>query len=629
MSCNLNGQILSQNDTVRIGEVIIQRSKLGSELPGYKTERLDSSILENYSQLSLAEILDENLNISVKSYGMGGTATATFRGTGAGHTKVEWNGINLGNPMLGQSDLSLITTGMTDEITVYYGGASMPLDNGGIGGVINLITGPDWDRGTKISVSTGTGSFGHYSGLLKFKKGTQKFQSSTKIFAQISENDFRYLDDYSGPEPVWQTRTHNQVNHKSLIQEFYLKGPRSVTSAHFWYQLTDRNLPSSLLTQQAGSDERQSDEALRSMISYHFTGDRTDYMITGAWVRNRLNYSNRLASIDSRNLSDASIVKMTGSRAISGSSRLGFTIVENLDIIHTNNYRSVARRNKTSMTALLDSRLSPSVSTVILIREIMDRNRFLVPDFSTALELKLLPLRDYCIKASISKNSKLPGMNDLYWYPGGNPDLKNEYSFNYEISYSMNENITPILGLRYELTGYRNNIRDMIQWLPGEYSYWTAYNLKSINSYGMETSLTLRYVINSISAELKSGYTLTRAENKANEPGEEFMTGKQLIYVPVNKANAALKLTYNNIFALWTSNFTGKRYITSDNSRFLPGYYINNLYGGIRYRRKNISVLTELGVDNIFNVYYQTIAYYPLPGRFYTLKILLQILNKQ
>jgi len=621
--------MISQKDTIRIGEVIIQRSKYSSDLPGYKTERLDSSILESYSQLSIAEVLEENLNISVRSYGMGGTATATFRGTAAGHTKVEWNGIDLGNPMLGQSDLSLITTGMTDGITVYYGSASMPLVNGGIGGAINLTTGPDWEQRSKISVSTGTGSFGHYSGLLKFIKSTRTFQSSTKVFTQTSENDFRYLDDYTGPEPVWQTRTHNQVNHKSLIQEFYLKGPGSVTSARIWYQLTDRNLPSSLLTQQPGSDEKQYDEALRSMISYHFTGDRSDYLITGAWVRNRLNYTNRLASVHSRNLSDASTVKMNWFGTISGSSRLGFTIEDDLDIIHTNNYRSAARRNKMSMTALLDSKFSPSVSSVILIREIMDRDRFLVPDFSTALELKLLPSRDYFIKASISKNSKLPGMNDLYWYPGGNPDLKNEYSFNYEMSYSMKENITPILGLSYELTGYRNNIRDMIQWLPGEFSYWTADNIGKVNSYGLETSLSLRYVIGSISTELKSGYALTRAENKVNDQGEEFMAGKQLIYIPVNKANVALKLTYDNLFATWTSCFTGKRYITSDNSRYLPEYFINNFYGGIRYRRKNISVLTELGVDNIFNVYYQTIAYYPLPGRFCTLKILLQIVKKQ
>ncbi|HKK41217.1 MAG TPA: TonB-dependent receptor plug domain-containing protein, partial [Bacteroidales bacterium] len=191
VTCDLNAQTLLNNDTVKIGEVIIERVKYGSELPGYKTERLDSSILSKYSQLTLADVLENSLNISVKSYGMGGTATAAFRGTGAGHTIVDWNGIDIGNPMLGQSDLSLISSGMSDGITVYYGGASMTVDNGGIGGIINLVTGPDWNHETDMTLSTGTGSFGNYSGLIKFKKGTENFQSSTKIFMQKAENDFR------------------------------------------------------------------------------------------------------------------------------------------------------------------------------------------------------------------------------------------------------------------------------------------------------------------------------------------------------------------------------------------------------------------------------------------------------
>ena len=46
--------------------------------------------------------------------------------------------------MLGQSDLALIPAGLIDNIQIYYGGASMPLNSGGIGGIINLETGPVW-----------------------------------------------------------------------------------------------------------------------------------------------------------------------------------------------------------------------------------------------------------------------------------------------------------------------------------------------------------------------------------------------------------------------------------------------------------------------------------------------------
>ncbi len=628
ISCDLNAQLIPGNDTVRIGEVIIKRTKYDSELPGYKTERLDSSVLADYSQLNLADVLENSLNISVKSYGMGGTATASFRGTGAGHTIVDWNGINIGNPMLAQSDLSTISSAMTDGITVYYGGGSVPVGDGGLGGIVNLVTVPDWEDATNISFTTGMGSFGHYSGFLKVKKGSGKFQSSTKIYYQKSENNFRYLDNYSGFEPVWQTRKNNQVNHRAIMQELYLRGKHSVASARIWYQLTDRNLPASMLTAQNSSDERQNDEAFRSLINYHYTKEKSDYHVTGAWIRNRLNYSNKLASVDSRNLSDAFTLKATISQHISESAKAGLIIENNTDVIHTNNYGSAVNRNKASFTALMNYRLAPNLRSVILAREILDGKRFLIPDFSTSLEIRLSAKHDYFFRTSISKNSKLPGLNDLYWLPGGNPDLKNEYSYAYELSYSMFENISPLADMNFELTGYRNYIRDMIQWMPGEYSYWTAGNIGNVNTYGLETSFSLRYRLNKLIARFISGYTYTRAENKIKMSGAMETRGKQLMYIPIHKANAVLRLSYGSLFSSLTSNYTGRSYITYDNSKFLPGYFISNINAGYKYKKKNISIITELGVDNIFNVSYQTIAYYPLPGRFYTFKILLQTVKK-
>ena len=99
-----------QDDTIKIKEVVISRKKSIQILPGYKKITIDSSILMNYSHSTLADLLSENSEIFIKSYGMGGTATPSFRGTGASHTQIDWNGININNPMLGQSDLSLYTS---------------------------------------------------------------------------------------------------------------------------------------------------------------------------------------------------------------------------------------------------------------------------------------------------------------------------------------------------------------------------------------------------------------------------------------------------------------------------------------------------------------------------------------
>ena len=40
-------------------------------------------------------------------------------------------------------------------------------------------------------------------------------------------------------------------------------------------------------------------------------------------------------------------------------------------------------------------------------------------------------------KASISRNYRFPTLNDLYFLPGGNPDLKSEHGFTYDVGLSF------------------------------------------------------------------------------------------------------------------------------------------------------------------------------------------------
>ena len=40
-------------------------------------------------------------------------------------------------------------------------------------------------------------------------------------------------------------------------------------------------------------------------------------------------------------------------------------------------------------------------------------------------------------KASVSRNFRFPTLNDLYFLPGGNPDLKNETGVQYEAGLSF------------------------------------------------------------------------------------------------------------------------------------------------------------------------------------------------
>lgn len=615
MSLQLNGQLSFQNDTLKIQEVIITRKQISSDQPGFKFYRIDSLQLNDYPLFSLTEVLNETTPLFMKYYGSGGTATSSFRGTSAGHTQVTWNGININDPMLGQSDFSLIPSGMVDNVMISFGGASMDLGNGAIGGIINLENEPCWKKQTLIDAVPGAGSFGKYSGLVKVSTGSDHFQSVTKGYLTSSRNDFPYFDTEAIPDPLWKKRENNQILQKGFMQEFYLRKSENVLSARFWYQSALRDLPGSTLYGYSG--EKQTDESFRSLVNYDIVNGRKEYFTTAALMFSNLNYTSQLYSIDSRNKAKTLVLKGGMTTPLGEYTRLKIVLSDELNSIESNNYKESVRHNNASVTLSAERKKGKRFGAVILLREILDDKSFLTPDYSAGFEFRVIRGEEHFLKLNLSRNSKIPSLNDRFWNPGGNPNLKNEYAYSYEIGYKLDHRISGSVTLGSELNYFNNYIRDMIQWRPGESSYWVADNIGSVNSSGFESSLSVKYLLNNLSFNLNAGYSYTRAR-EINSVASETI-GKQLIYIPENQANSSLHVAYKNIYTIWVTNFKGRIYTTADNSDFLKGYSINNFTSGMKFNIKENIIDLSFKIENIFDISYKTIAYYPQPGRTYFL----------
>ena len=517
--------------------------------------------------------------------------------------------------MLGQSDFSLLPSGMIDNIMISFGGASMDLGNGAIGGIINLENEPSWKKQTLIDAVFGAGSYGRYSGLVKVSTGSDHFQSVTKGYLNSSQNNFPYFDTEAIPDPIWKKRENNQVLQKGFMQELYLRKSENVLSARFWYQSASRDLPGS--TQYGYAGEKQSDESFRSLVNYDIVNGRKEFFTTAAWMYTNLNYTSQLYSIDSRNKANTFVLKGGMTTPLGEYSRLKIVLSDELNSIESNNYNESVRHNNASVTLSAERKIGKRFGAVILLRDVLDDKSFLIPDYSAGFEFRIIRGEEHFLKLNFSRNSKIPSLNDRFWNPGGNPDLKNEYAYSYEIGYKLDHEITGSVTLGSELNYFNNHIRDMIQWRPGESSFWVADNIGSVNSSGFESSLSVKYLNSSLSVNLNAGYSYTRALDKNS--GSSETSGKQLIYIPENQANCSLHIAYKNIYTIWMTNVTGRTFTTPDNSGFLKGYSINSFTGGMKFNIKENGVDFRFKIENIFDTTYETIAYYPQPGRTYFL----------
>ncbi len=615
ISIELNAQYSFINDTLKIKEVVITRKQISSEQPGFKFYSIDSLVKSNYHLYSISEVLCENTPLYIKNYGSGGTATASFRGTSAGHTQVTWNGININDPMLGQSDFSLLPAGIIDNVMVSFGGASMDLGNGAIGGIINLENNADWKNQTLIDFVAGTGSYGKKSGLIKVTTGTDQFQSNTKGYLNVSRNDFRYLDKEDVAGPSWKDRENNQLLQKGFMQDMYLRKSGNVFSARFWYQSATRDLPGS--TQYGYAGEKQSDESFRTILSYDFDKGKNEFFTTAAWMLSNLDYSSTLYSINSANKSNALVLKTGMTSPLGEYSRLKIILSNELNSVETNNYVESIKRNNTSLTLSAERKKGRRLGAVVLLRETIDEKQFLIPDFSAGLEFRVLKGEEHFLKFNLSRNSKIPSLNDRYWNPGGNSYLKNEYAYSFEAGYKLDQKISETVTMNSEINYFNNFIRDMIQWRPGDSWFWVADNIGEVNSSGLESSLLVKYLLNRVSVNLNAGYSYTLARSTGNS--QNVNTGKQLVYVPRNQAMGSLLLSYNNFYTSWGTHFTGLTYTNADNSASLPRYTINNLTSGVKFEFSENYCDLRFRIDNILDKSYETIAYYPQPGRTYFL----------
>jgi iron complex outermembrane receptor protein len=621
------GQTLA--DTVKLGEVFVTSARQVTDRAIY-VRNIDSLVLVNAKQSDLSDLLQKHSSLYIKSYGVGGLSTASFRGTSASHTQVMWNGLNVNSPLWGQTDLSLLPVFFTDEVSLFYGSSSLLKTSGGLGGCISLNNIPEWNSGKQIAFSQSAGSFGYQLSQLKTGFSGKKFVSNTRVFYEKAKNNFRYYDDASGLFDYTRQKNAGYVKN-GLLQEFYYKiGSRQFTGLKVMSNWGDRNLPPIMSFRGASRYENQKDHLLSIIGEWKYYGSRSSLSVNSGYTRNALEYflSNSTPESVFVNYDTESVSNVLANKAdyrLNFSERTSFK--SSLDVQLTKARYTDIKENEgfdvqqsdISLQSSLHHAFNSGFSGYMLAQpKILDGE--LMPFIAAAgLEYHLTPTREYTIRTNLGRNLHVPNLNDKYFNPGGNKDLLPEIGYQADMGIQVNRNWGEI---RYQLevTGFAALIDNWILWHPSEFRYWTADNVQRVFSRGAEINTQVKGNTAYFKYQVKGNYAYTRTTNQEKESAAY---GMQLIYIPRHVGNLQVFLEKQSYSLFWTLHNTGSRYASTleDRMHRISSHFLMDLGAGKTITFKKQSLDINFRLKNVMNTKYQIIDQRAMPGRNFLISV--------
>ena len=620
---------------------------------GVERTTFDSVTLKENIALSIADVLTFNSPLFVKQYGRATLSTVSFRGTGPSHTQVTWNGMRINNPMLGMTDFSMIPSYFIDDASLLHGTSSVNEAGGALGGVVKLSTAPAAADGFGLQYIQGIGMYRTFDEFLRLTWGDEHWQVSTRAVYQSSRNDYKYrnrdkkeniydeeMNIVGSYYPVERNKS-GAFDDVHVLQEIYYntgRGDRFGLNA--WYINSNRELP--LLTTDYADDtrfeNRQREHTLRSVLSWDRL--RRDWKVgaKAGYIHTWMAYDYR------RDPGNGIMTSMTRSRSridtfygqVAGEYAVGDEWLFTADIaLHQHFVRSADKnivlqqgdkaivgydQGRVEIDAAVSAKWRPAERlglSAVLREQLYGTKWATVP--ALFADYLLSKRGNVVAKASVSRNFRFPTLNDLYFLPGGNPDLKNETGVQYEAGLSFAVGRDAIYTLSGSASWYDQRIDDWILWLPTTKGFFSPVNIKEVHAYGVEVRADLSVMLaRGLKLDLDGTFSWSPSINVGEpmSPADQSV-GKQLPYEPEFSGTATGRLAWRSWGLLWQFCYYSERYTMSSNDITLTGrltpYVMNNLSleKGFAFRRADLSL--KATINNLFNEEYLSVLSRPMP----------------
>jgi iron complex outermembrane receptor protein len=378
-----------------------------------------------------------------------------------------------------------------------------------------------------------------------------------------------------------------------------------VISNRTWLQAADRSVPTVLSSEyEVGGlqrDNLQGDRTIKNVTEYNFYGELTKVQLRSGIDYQRLDYSmetevvglHRQKNVDSesRMLSwyNSGSVRHNFSERLSADAQVAFNRygIATFDSVTRTGYDTV--RLETSLFGGLYFSAMEQLQLSVQLRQdfVSDHTSPLIYTFG--VNYRPLEKHNLVLRGNFARNYHHPTLNDMYWQPGGNPDLRPEEGYTGEVTVLW-EKAAEERSVSTSLTGYYSRISDWILWLPGFKGYWEPVNLSEVRSYGLEYQLSAELAVRRTRLRLHGNVALSHTRDYSGEvagdvpgdgdgtlangaggsgipsPADSGSRGEQLPFIPKVSGNAFVSVMNRGWYLTWQYNAMGTRQLMSSGS---------------------------------------------------------------
>lgn len=599
--------VLAQTDSVlkkNLKEISIHAERSDLFNIGLNTDKPDSLLKHFANSQSIGSLIDISSGMVVRSYGPGSLASTSLRGGTAQQTSLNWNGLTINSPINGLNDLNLISNFLFSNVIVVPGLAGSMQGSSSIGGGINISDNLLIKKGLSGAVIQSVGSFGNIGSGIKLNFSQKNWKSSTSWIYNQGNNDFPFINRAEAGQPKQILQNTSGKTISVLHQSNWSTIKAGTFKIWYWGNAAKREIPASMLTHE--SVAFQEDQSHKGMFQWSYQLKNLGIKYRSLWQNDYLVYDDSASFIRSEATSNTFVNDAEVRINLTLNQVLSFGVIQTNSFAEATNYRSKVDRRQTAFwsTYYLSLPKLKSLLNFNIRQELLDEISLpLIPGIGFKTKLT----KSFDIFGQVSRVYRVPTLNDLFWFPGGNIFLKSESGWAREMSVKYH-----VKAFEVTLTGFSRLITDWILWQPVNAQIWSPINIGKVKSQGLEfrSNLTLKLNAKMVS---KFGVQANYTES-FNDDAKDENYNKQLIYVPYHKLSGTAGISYLKSSFLISGLYVGRRYSSSDNSEIMQSYALLNLAYSHAFTLKKTTGDFFFKANNVFNKMYEAIVWRPMPG---------------